>query len=906
MSRSAPIHVLEPERAVGELEVEPEHGLSEREAQRRRQEHGPNRLRRRRRRSAWRILLDQFESVVILILAVAAVLAFATGRWAEGIAVVAVIAVNTAIGFVSEWRAVRSMEALRAMTRRQARVRRDGKERQVAAHDLVPGDVVVIGEGDGVPADVRLLEANGLQVDESALTGESVPAPKQVEPVAEEAPLAERADMLFMGTTVAQGSGLGVVSGTGMETELGKIADLAEGAGEEEKTPLERRLDRLGRRLAWVVIGVAAVVAGAGLLAGRSTVLMIETAIALGVAAIPEGLPIVTTIALARGMHLMARRQVLVNRLPAIETLGATRVIFTDKTGTLTENRMRARVIATSEGEQEVPGDEEGEPSAGETPAGEDVEAMWRRALRVGVLCTSASLGGDADEGPHGDPTEVALLRAGRAVGLTREALLEDAPKEREVPFDPELKMMATFHRAGAGGLEVAVKGATSAVLEACQEVAGRGGEAQPLEGEQRRQWTARADDLAGRGLRVLALATKQVEDAGAEPYQGLRLLGLVGLLDPPRPEVREALAACRAAGVRVVMVTGDQAETARAIAREVGLFDGQEEQGEERVLTGRDLAEEPEDPAQVNDQERRRVLATAVFARVDPGQKLRLIDLYQQEGETVAMTGDGVNDAPALRQADIGIAMGQRGTDAARQAADMVLKDDAFQSIVAAVEQGRVVFGNIRKAVLFMLCTNLAEVLSVTVASVASMPLPLRPLQILYLNVLTDVLPALALGMGRGHPGVMQRPPRPPSESVMTRRHWLAVGGWSVLLGACVLGALSAALYGLGLAQEAAVTVSFLTLAFGKLWFVFNLRDPRTRLLDNDVVRNPWLWGALGLCAGLLLLAVYLPGLSSLLETRRLGWSSWGLVLGISLVPFAVGQMLRFVQRRRESQEAS
>jgi len=875
-----PVHARPVDAVLEELGVEPERGLAPPEVATRLREHGPNRLREAARRSVLRILADQFKSTVIVVLVVADALALAAGQWAESIAIAAVLAVNAGIGFTSEWRARRTMDALRRIAQPRARVRRDGEEREVAAEELVPGDILLVGPEDVLPADARVLAAEGLRVDESALTGESVPVDKGPEPVGPRHPLAERTCMLFKGTTVVDGGGEALVWATGQATELGRIAELAEEA-EAAETPLEQRLDRLGRVLAFVALGAAAVIAAVGLASGKPALVMVETAVALGLAAIPEGLPIVATLALARGMWRMARRQAVIHHLAAVETLGSTGVIFSDKTGTLTENRMALRRVWTAAGAREPDGES---PEAGGATA--------RRALEIGALCSSASLGPD---GPQGDPTEVALLQAAAGAGIDRDELLEVQPEVRRAPFERDVMMMATFHQSAgnagnAGKVEVAVKGAPQAVLEVCDRVAREDGGEEPLDPQGRETWSEGVRELAAAGLRVLAVADKTVDDEGAPPYEGLRLVGLVGLLDPPREGVRAAIEACRSAGIRVLVVTGDQAETATAVAREVGLG-AAEGMG---VLLGSEL---PEDEEETSPELRERILAATVFARVSPEQKLGLVGTFQEDGHVVAMTGDGVNDAPALKKADIGIAMGRRGTDAAREVADMVLRDDAFSSIVAAVEQGRIIFANIRKSVLFMLCTNAAEVLAVAVASLAAIPLPLRPLQILYLNVLTDVFPALALAVGPGAPDAMRRPPRDPREDVLTRSHWLAIGGWSGVIGACVLGALGVALWRLGLEPLAAVTVSFLTLGLAKLWFVFNLRDPGSTLLGNDVVRNPWIWGAIALCLGLLAAAVFLPGLSDVLETRPLGLPGLAVALGASLVPFVAGQILRGVQ---------
>jgi Ca2+-transporting ATPase len=476
----------------------------------------------------------------------------------------------------------------------------------------------------------------------------------------------------------------------------------------------------------------------------------------------------------------------------------------------------------------------------------------------------------------------VALLWAGQEFGFDREALLDEKPEAREVAFDPDAMMMATFHEVD-DGFEVAVKGAPQAVLEVCTALAEEDGSGhRELTSKDRQDWIDRSEKLAEEGLRVLAVADKRVDDVDAEPYEALRFVGLVGLYDPPGEGVENAIAACQRAGIRVVMVTGDQPATAQAIGHQVGLASD-----DSPAIHGKHLP----DVEKLSPEDRNELLCTPMFARVSPEQKLQLMQMYQDDGEVVAMTGDGVNDAPALKRADIGVAMGRRGTDAARQAADMVLKDDALSSIVAAVEQGRVIFGNIRKSIMFMLCTNVAEIAVVAIAAMVGLPLPLRPLQILFLNVVTDVFPALALGVGKGDPGVMDRPPRDPGESLLTSHHWLAIGGWSALVAACVLGALSVATLTLEFDTATAVTVSFLTLAFAKLWFVFNLRDRGTRVWANDVVRNGWVWGAIVLCAGLLLTAVYAPGLSTLLKTRPPGAAGWLCAIGMSLVPFVVGQ---------------
>ena len=877
-----------------ELDVDPEVGLAESDVPGRREHYGPNCLVQPGTANAFLILLNQFRNIVVLLLVVAAALSFAFGETVEGIAVAAVIVINAAIGFGTEIRAARSMEALQRMGRVMATVRRDGRLQEVEATLLVPGDALRIEAGHVIPADVRVTEASRLECDESALTGESVPVGKSTASSLPDAPLAERPGMLFAGTPVTRGAGEGIVVATGMATELGRIASLV-AETEEETTPLQKRLDQMGHRLVWVTLGIAAAVSLAGILAGRETLLMIETGIALAVATIPEGLPIVATTALARGMWRMARRNALVNRLSAVETLGATTVICTDKTGTLTENRMSLVTVALEALEVTVTGDALG--ARGEFLAeGERLEpradARLREALEVGVLCNGADITLDAPEPKTvGDPLEVALLVAGAKAGLSREALLEAQPERREEPFDSDVAMMATFHEAD-GAYRVAVKGAPEAVLPACAWVRKKEGTA-ALDQAAREEWLKRDQALGATGLRVLAVATKAAPDLEAEAYEGLTLVGLLGLVDPARPDAAEAIEDCRGAGIDVVMVTGDQAATARNIAAAVGLG----EEGEE-ALPGRELG--PVD--RLTTEQRQRFREANIFFRVSPEQKLNLVTLHQESGAVVAMTGDGVNDAPALKKADIGVAMGHRGTQVAREAADMVLLDDAFSSIVFAVEQGRIIFGNIRRFVYYLVSCNVSEVLIVGLASLVNVPLPILPLQILFLNLVTDVFPALALGVGEGERSVMQSPPRDPKEPLITRAHWLGISGHGIVISAAVLSSLALAMEWLGMSQEEAVTISFLTLACAQLWHVFNMREADSGLLRNDVTSNSYVWAALALCLGLLFIVVYVPSAANVLKLVNPGIKGWALVLVMSLVPLVIGQLVKVIRVGRQA----
>ncbi|WP_331315852.1 cation-transporting P-type ATPase [Methylobacterium mesophilicum] len=856
-ARSA--HALPVAAVLAHFQTSLEAGLADAEAARRRAQSGPNAIAARAPASALVLFLHQLASPVVYLLAAAGGLSLYFGEWREAAAVIAVLIVNTALGFFTELKAARSVEGLRALGTHAARVRRGGHTRVLPAEDLVPGDIVLLEGGDAVPADLRLVEASNLSADESALTGESVPVDKSTAPNADQTRLAERSSMLFRGTLVTRGSGIGVVVATAAGTELGGIARLAEQAA-PDSSPLERRLERLSRQIVWVVLGIVTALAGLGLATGKDVRLMIAASIALAVAAIPEGLPIVATLALARGMWRMARRNALIERLSAVETLGATTVILTDKTGTLTENRMTVRQLALPSGILDG------------LAGGSDRPREVERLLRVAVLCNDASLGSEPGLG-SGDPMEQALLRAGRSVGLDRAAILHDRPRVRTYAFEATTRMMATVHAAGPCQV-VAIKGAPEAVLAASWRTSD-GARDRPLDAAARERWARRAADLGARGLRIIACAERVVGDPSVPPFQQLTFLGLIGLEDPARQDVPEAVAACRAAGIRAVMVTGDHAVTARSVALAVGLVGP-----EDRVAEGVPGIDLPDGLSDV-----------AVFARVSPAEKLALVRAFQANGEIVAMTGDGVNDAPALKQADIGIAMGRRGTDVAREAAAMVLLDDAFPTIVGAIREGRIIFDNIRRFVAYLLACNLSEVMVVGLAVVSTLPLPILPLQILYLNVVTDVLPAFALAMGEGQDDILRRPPRDPEEPILGRAQWLRITLDATMMTAATFGSLAIAELWLALDRASVVTVAFLTLAFAQLWQIFNMRAPGTSPVRNEVTRNPWVWAALLICAALLVGPAHLPPVGAVLGLVPLDRNSWMLVLSASLAPLLVVQ---------------
>ena len=802
------------------------------------------------------------------LLAAAAALAGAFGDWQEAFAILVVLGFNTLIGFVTELKAERSMEALRRIGTHLQRVRRGGRVLMVNSEELVPGDIVLVDAGDVATGDARLVAAANLSVDESALTGESVPVEKSLAPVAGDAAIGDRSPMLHMGTAVTRGNAVAVVTATGMNTEFGQVAKLAATAAPED-SPLTKSLARLSRHLVLVTLLIAAAVALIGIVQGQSPMLMVEAAIALAVAAIPEGLPIVATLALARGMWRMARKNALIERLSAVETLGATTVILTDKTGTLTENRMAVHRLVTAASDAIV--------KDRETGGAEALPAPTLRLLRAATLCNDAVLKA-AGQPDSGDPLEIALLRAACSAGLDRPQLLRDCAEVARQPFDSDTRMMATVHRCGEGFL-VAVKGAPEAVLAQATRFAGPQGDG-PLDLERRELLRAKVEELGQQGLRVLAIAERTAPAQPAAPYGDLTLLGLVGLQDPPRPDVEEAIVACQGAGIRVIMVTGDHAVTAASIARSVSLG------SELQVIEGRALASGAELAAAD-------ILHADVLARVSPSQKLDLVSAYQAAGEVVAMTGDGVNDAPALRKADIGVAMGQRGTEVARQAAAMVLRDDSFATIVAAIREGRVIFANIRRFVMYLLACNLSEVMVVGIAVAVGLPLPLLPLQILFLNLVTDVFPAFALAMGEGGEDVMRRPPRDPQEPIVTRPLWTLIVAQGLIMMLATLTAMVLARDVMTLEGSAIVTVSFLTLAMAQIWHVFNMADPGQPLLVNDVTRNPYVWGAVLVCLGLVAAACYVPPLAEVLKLTSPDARAWAVVLVTSFAAMVLARIV-------------
>ncbi|HHW15671.1 MAG TPA: cation-translocating P-type ATPase [Firmicutes bacterium] len=888
---------LEPGAVLMALGSSAETGLSAAEVARRQEMYGRNELPETPPRPLWRMVLQQFKDALVLILAAAAVSAGFLGELQDAGLILAVVAINAVLGAIQEAKAEKSLAALKRLSRPTATVLREGRTVTVPSAELVPGDIVLLEAGDSVPADLRLLEAFDLRIDESALTGESVPVEKGTEPIGDgRTALGDRLNMAFRGTNVAYGRGKGVVVATGLHTELGRISRLL-AQEEAEPTPLQKRLAALGKVLAAVALALVGAVFAAGVARGGDPLEMFLTAISLAVAVVPEGLPAVVTVVLALGVQRLSRRKAIIRRLPAVETLGSATVICTDKTGTLTENRMTV-VRAWADGVESSP------PEFGLHLDPERLPDGTRLLLTGLALASDAVLTEDGGVARGvGDPTEVALVVAAARAGLAPGGLAVLYPRLDELPFDSARKRMTTLHRLdseGRDGLKLPgepgeaagcvafTKGGFDALLPLCTHLL-RDGQRVSLTDADRAGLQALNESLAGEALRVLALAYRTFPECPDRLAleRELTFVGLVGLSDPPRAEVAAAITEAQRAGIRTVMITGDHRATAAAIARRLGIMGPKD-----AIVTGPELDDLSEEGLA------RTVERAAVFARVAPEHKLRIVKALKARGHIVAMTGDGVNDAPALKRADIGAAMGVSGTDVAREAADVVLADDNYATVVAAVREGRTIYENIRKAVQYLLSCNAGELFAILTAVLAGLGRPLTALQILWTNLVTDSLPALALGMEPPEPGVMSRPPRPAAEGIFARGL-----GWLILVEGALIGALPLAGYGLTLAvsgnRAAAGTVAFATLSLCQLVHAFNTRSPRVSLFKLGLFSNPSLVWAFVISLALLLMVLLAPPLQSAFDVVPLTAGQWRLVLGLALVPLALGEVRKWVSRR-------
>lgn len=856
-------HTLDSTQVFKELNAS-EKGLSEAEARERIQRYGSNELRKEKGISPLILFISQFRNFLVLILIVAAGFSFAIGAALDGVVISIIVILNALFGFVQEFRAGKAIEALKRLTSPESLVLRDGRKKKIPSRLLVPGDVVFLEEGSKIPADLRLLETVNLKIDEAPLTGESIPVTKSTAALSK-AILAERKNICYTGTHVTYGRGRGIVVGTGMETEIGKIASLIEEV-KEEATPLQKKLRVFGKNLGILILGISGIVIVGGILRSYPASDMILTGIALAVAAIPEGLPAVVTITLALGLQKLSKENALVRRLPAVETLGSTSVICADKTGTLTKNEMTVRSVWYGGREVEVTGE-------GYSPQGEflynkkriELEEDLKLLLRIGALCNNASLEGGK---LLGDPTEGAILVAARKGG-------EEGKEKRveEIPFSSERKMMSTVNLV-EGRKQVFTKGAPEIVLAKCDRILWKG-KVRTLKKQLRKEILQMNQQLSGEALRVLGFAYKDLRDSPEE--EKLIFVGLMGMIDPPRESVKRDIFVCKRAGIKVVMITGDHKNTALAIAKEIGIFSE-----EDIALTGEGL------DRMGDDELKGKVEKITVYARVNPAHKARIVDALKKNNHIVAMTGDGVNDAPALKKADIGIAMGIKGTDVAKEASDMILADDNFSSIVSAVKSGRGVYDNIIRFIRYLLSSNLAEVLVVFIGLLIFFDpegifLPLLAVQILWINLVTDGLPALALGVDPPARGIMARMPRNPKEKLLSREAVSFILWTGLIITVGTLWVFASELpHGLAKAQ----TMAFTTLVMFEMFNVYNVRSVKGHL---GLFTNKKLLLAVGASILLQLLVVYLPPLQEAFGTVALGGMDWVKILLVSATVFVI-----------------
>ncbi len=897
------------EDLVGELRTHAEQGLSSQEAANRLQAHGPNELTEKPRPGFFKLLLDQFNDFLVIILIVAAAVSLLLGEYIDSIAIMIIVALNAVVGVVQESKAEKAIAALRKMATPTVQVIREGHHFPIPARELVVGDLVVLEAGNYVPADMRLVESINLKVEEASLTGESVPVEKNAAIVLDrEIPLGDRTNTVFMSTLITYGRGKGIVAGTGMNTQIGLIAAMLQ-SYEEEQTPLQKKLEHLGKVLGTICLAICGIVFIYGLF--RDTHLssvfdigfihylttekadiinLFMIAVSLAIAAVPEGLPAIVTICLALGMQQMIKRHALIRKLPAVETLGCTTVICSDKTGTLTQNKMTVlqgwaggkRFHITGQGYEPT-----GTFSLDGKPLDARKDPDVSSLLLGSLLCNDALLEQKAGESPnrpwhiHGDPTEGALVVAAAKAGLRREEIEQASPRTQEIPFDSDRKRMTTIHRNDGMGDQIPqtefarsphiafVKGAPDVVLDLCSQVL-QDGRALALTEEKRKEILWQNHDMASNALRVLGVAYRPLSEVPPNCNcdvieKGLTFIGLMGMIDPPRPEVIEAVKLATGAGLKSVMVTGDYRDTAEAVAGEIGLLTPGG-----LVLTGADLDRLSEEELA------ERADRVDVCCRVSPAHKTKIVDALKSRGHIVAMTGDGVNDAPALKRANIGVAMGITGTDVSKESADMVLTDDNFASIVSAIEQGRIIYSNIRKFVYFLLACNVGEILIVFGAMLMGFPIPLKPIQLLYLNLVSDGAPALALGMEKGEPDIMKEPPRPPQEPVINRDMAVGISVVAIVDAIAILTIFSLAMHRFPGDLDHTRTIAFVTLCTSELLRAFAARSEHHSVFSIGLFSNRWMVWATGASFALVLMTVYVPFLRPFFDTVPLGWDEW------------------------------
>lgn len=898
-----------PYKAVKELlHTDTVQGLTEHEAMERLREYGYNEFKKREHTTLWQKFVAQFKSFMIIVLLIAAAISGVTGYMngegmTDALIILVILVANAIIGIVQESKAERSLDALERMAAPRCKVVRDGERRIIESRELVPGDIVEIETGDSIPADLRLTEAINLKVQEAALTGESVPVEKSTESVEGDASIGDRVNMAFASCSVTYGRGRGIVVATGTDSEMGKIAAMIESVP-EMKTPMQVRLDQLGRVLAIVSLVVCGIIFVIGLCYGRPLMEMFMTAVSLAVAAIPEGLPAVSTIVLALGVQRLAKQNAIVRNLPSVETLGSTTVICSDKTGTLTQNRMTVvEIMAGVSNSSEL--SESSENS--EYSENSDTLKSPHQLIPIAVLCNDAVISREDDTVTTiGDPTETALVDLGLRFGIDKDALLAEMPRVAEVPFDSERKRMATIHHTASGRYLVAVKGGVDEVLECCTTI-NADDNAQPSRSASHKASSIRSftvrnitgddihrifeknEEMASKALRVLAIAYKYMDElpsdiSAASIEDNLTFVGMVGMIDPPREEACLAVDQCRRAGIKPVMITGDHGLTASAIATQLGIMTTGD-----RVLTGAEVER------MTDDELREQCGSVAVFARVAPEHKVRIVKAFQQRGNVVAMTGDGVNDAPALKLADIGVAMGITGTDVAKEAADVVLADDNFATIVTSVREGRRIFDNLMKSIQFMVSTNLGEIILLFVAVLCNFDMPLLPIQLLFINLVGDSLPSLALSVDHAAKDIMERPPVKPHQGIFTRAFTTRVVLQSLIIGAASLGAY---MIGLEHSIETARTMTFAVMIFSQFTMIFSIRAGR-QWFTHRFFTNRWLWLTIVLVTTLTLLVMLVPTMQTLFKITALSAPQWGMVIGLSIGVLLVSELLKLLTRR-------
>ena len=891
-----------PYKAVKELlHTDTVQGLTEHEAMERLREYGYNEFKKREHTTLWQKFVAQFKSFMIIVLLIAAAISGVTGYMngegmTDALIILVILVANAIIGMVQESKAEKSLDALERMAAPRCKVVRDGERRIIESRELVPGDIVEIETGDSIPADLRLTEAINLKVQEAALTGESVPVEKSTESIEGDASIGDRVNMAFASCSVTYGRGRGIVVATGTDSEMGKIAAMIESVP-EMKTPMQVRLDQLGRVLAIVSLVVCGIIFVIGLCYGRPLMEMFMTAVSLAVAAIPEGLPAVSTIVLALGVQRLAKQNAIVRNLPSVETLGSTTVICSDKTGTLTQNRMT--VVETVRGASNS--SELSESS--ENSENSEPPKNPHQLIPIAVLCNDAVISREDDTVTTiGDPTETALVDLGLRFGIDKDALLAEMPRVAEVPFDSERKRMATIHRTASGRYLVAVKGGVDEVLECCTKI-NVDDNAQPsrktssipsftvrnISGDDIHRIFEKNEEMASKALRVLAIAYKYMDElpgdiSAASIEEGLTFVGMVGMIDPPREEARLAVEQCRRAGIKPVMITGDHALTASAIATQLGIMTTGD-----RVLTGAEVERLSDDEL------REQCGSVAVFARVAPEHKVRIVKAFQQRGNVVAMTGDGVNDAPALKLADIGVAMGITGTDVAKEAADVVLADDNFATIVTSVREGRRIFDNLMKSIQFMVSTNLGEIVLLLVTVLLNFDMPLLPIQLLFINLVCDSLPSLALSVDHAAKDIMERPPVKPHQGIFTRAFTTKVVLQSLIIGAASLGAY---MIGMEHSIETARTMTFAVMIFSQFTMIFSIRAGR-QWFTHRFFTNRWLWLTIVLVTTLTLLVMLVPTMQTLFKLTALSAPQWGMVIGLSIGVLIVSELLKLLTNK-------